>query len=182
MNYFVWDVYFKGEGFAYCEKMNGINDTNIVSLLTGKKLENPLPDITAESFSRGSIGDIFGWAAGLVASEKIKKHLEGENVQFIPVKILSSDLKYYLANFLSAVECIDKKKSTIEYYNSNPDYIEKIRKLVLLSEIDESLQAFRILERPDVVLVCEKMKNQLQRISKSAGVFTPTEKFKIGYF
>src|SRR5688572_3625366 len=96
VNYYVWHVYFEGSGFAYCENLTGLDDSNLINLLSGNKLSSPFPALTAQDFSDGSIGDVFGCGAGTVVSDKLKKLIDKENVQFIPVKIPSSGLIYYL--------------------------------------------------------------------------------------
>jgi hypothetical protein len=112
----------------------------------------------------------------LVVSKKLKELIESKappSTEFLPVTIYNhkgrvASADYFIVNPFLLQDCIDKKKSQIEWNDIDPELICSCFGLVLLPDtIDPKLLLFRPKHMPTIVLVRRDLADEIE-----AGGFT----------
>lgn len=106
------------------------------------------------------------------------------NIEYLPVKMKNHKGKisaetYWLVNFLTLVEAVDRRLSIFEADAGDEDKISSFDRLVLREDAEKSgPPIFRLKEKPEEILVREDL---VQRVTKDGLVgvrFTATSKYK----
>jgi hypothetical protein len=183
MEHFIWQGYFPGSGFAFAEAQKGLSDEQSLGFLVGNKIENPPKSIVITELSEGELPDLLesAWSARMV-SAKLKKVLEKncpDCIQYIPVKLEDHpNAKYWIANVLTSIECVDREKSKLKTFPKPPHTIKGVSKLVLKPIGDDAPALFRIAELTPDMLVSEALRKELEAASSSAGRFTRVQDYR----
>ena len=183
MEHFIWKGYFPGSGFAFAEAQEGLSSEQSLAILVGNKVDNPPKKIVITKLSKGKLPDLLesGWSARMV-SAKLKAILEKncpDCIQYIPVKLQAyPDEKYWIANVLTAIECVDREKSKLKTFPKPPHTIKGVSKLVLKPIGDDAPPLFRIAELTPDMLVQESLRKELEAASKSAGKFIRVQDYR----
>lgn len=182
-SWFVWEAYDAGSGHAFCDASAGLSETQKTALMLGRPMDLPLPTLEIESLTDGEIGDVLGTAwSSLIFSERVKDLLPKDIVQWIPVSFpIPVTRKYYVANFLELHEGIDAKKSTYQSDSNDLRDIHKLKSLHLKFKTENLPPIFRLDELPFVVLVSAQLRESIEKISPSPGIFITPNKYSFGY-
>jgi len=93
--------------------------------------------------------DFVGWMFQVpVCSERAKLALEpiiSHCAEFLPL-ILIRGINYYAINVVKVVDCLDKKRSEVAYYDHNPKKIMAIHSYVFLKNKIENVPIFKVPE------------------------------------
>jgi len=109
---------------------------------------------------------------GLVFSDRLRELLGStkvNNVQYFDFDIYDPKSSmvyenYKIANVVGLVDCVDKDKSDLKYFNSGN--IKRIRKLALdESKIPPELKIFRLSNRSTLTVVHQSIKDAIYRLS-----------------
>ena len=183
MEHFIWQGYFPGSGFAFAEDHEGLSSEQSLAILVGNKVENPPKRVVITRLSKGELPDLLesAWSSRMV-SAKLKKIFEKncpDCIQYIPVKLLQySDEKYWIANVLTAIECVDREKSKLKTFPKPPHTIKAVSKLVLKPIGDDAPALFRITELTPDMLVSETLRKELETASSSSGKFIRVQDYR----
>jgi hypothetical protein len=85
-----------------------------------------------------------------VVSERLAAMLPRSDVELLPVVLLDMNKKpvaerYFLVNPLAALDCIDKTKTELTYYDSMPDDIQYMENLTLdPARVPDAVQVFQL--------------------------------------
>ncbi len=144
---------------------------------------------TYQYFHKGKkITDLVaGIQSELIVSRALKLTLlqwEKENLEFFPIELINQESNersndYYIMNILNNVECLDRNKSKFELFHPDLDIITKITRLVLnKNEITDSRHIFRLDELPNIIIVSDELKTEIEKKEHSGLVLLPTIKYK----
>ncbi len=123
-------------------------------------------------------------ARGLVFSTRLRKVLNNnavDNIQYFDFDIVSPKSNnvytdYKIANIVGLVDCVDKNKSDLKYFNSGN--IKRIRKLVLdESKIPPELNVFRLSNRSTLTIVHQCVKDAVVNAGITGCVFYKVEEY-----
>jgi hypothetical protein len=181
----VWDGYDAGSGYAFAESVEGWSYELAYQVLSGQRLPEPLPRLTVTRLSPGKRPDAMATVgSGILVSSILKEVLEqwaGEHIQFVPVKIQRyPKARYSLVNLLAHVPRLDRARSKYETYDEPPHAIHTLRKLVLTTIAPDAPPIFRMAEIPGVILVRDDLREAMQAVSSSPGLFVPVSKYRRG--
>jgi hypothetical protein len=183
MEHFIWQGYFPGSGFAFAEAQEGLSSEQSLAILVGNKVDNLPKKIVITELSKGELPDLLesAWSARMV-SAKLKKIFETtcpDCIQYIPVKLQQHpDEKYWIANVLTSIECVDREKSKLKTFPKPPHTIKAVSKLVLKPIGDDAPALFRTAELTPDMLVSESLRKELEGASKSAGKFIRVQDYR----
>ena len=183
MEHVIWQGYFPGSGFAFAEAQEGLSDEQSLAILVGNKVDKPPKKVVITQLSKGKLPDLLesAWSARMV-SEKLKKVLEKncpDCIQYIPVKLEGHpDAKYWIANVLTAIECVDREKSKLKTFPKPPHTIKAVSKLVLKPIGDDAPAVFRIAELTPDMLVSDALRKELEAASSSCGKFVRVQDYR----
>ena len=183
MEHFIWQGYFPGSGFAFAEARDGLSPEQSYAILVGNKIESPPKRVVITALSKGKLPDLLesGWSSRMV-SATLKKILEKncpDCIQYIPVKLAAHpDAKYWIANVLTSIECVDREKSKLKTFPKPPHTIKGVSKLVLKPIGDDVPALFRIAELTPDMLVSEALRKEIEAASSSAGKFIKVQDYR----
>lgn len=183
MDHFIWEGYFPGSGYAFATGQQGLSSQQKLQILAGKEVTGPLSKLVVTELTDGELPDLLesSWSAKMV-SAKLKRVLDKhcpECIQYIPVKLEDyPDSKYWIANVVTNVSCLDRDKSKITTFQTRPQAIKTIKKLVLKPIEDDAPQVFHMQELPPVLLLSDVLRQALQAASESAGEFVRSDKYR----
>ncbi|MGH0034603.1 MAG: imm11 family protein [Myxococcota bacterium] len=87
-------------------------------------------------------------------------------------RVASDDL--WIANVLTAIECVDREKTVGKPYPARPEWYFSIRELHLLEDrIDPQANCFRLAERPMVIMVRDDLRSLLESEGITGAAFHP---------
>ncbi len=151
--------------------------------------EVPVPDIvlTLDGDSRmGRMTDCLAITEiyGLVFSSRLRELLDSigiNNIEYYKLEIVNprsgkkfSD--YYIANVVGLVDCVDREKSELKYFDDGD--IKRIRKLVLdQSRIPSKLRIFRLAKRTILTVVHQSVKEVIESAGLTGCVFYRPEEY-----
>jgi hypothetical protein len=180
---FVWQIYVPGEGYTFCEAMDGLTEEYRTALMLGEPLAPPLPTFEVKRLTAGTLGDMLGtgWSAMLL-SDRIRACLPDDIVQFVPVTLpVPSPQAYHLANFLELRKGFDYERSEYELNDGDPLDIERVKSLHLSFDDPDLPPVFRLWELPFVILVQAELRERIEAVSASPGHFIRPEDYSYGY-
>ncbi len=109
----------------------------------------------------------------LVVSEEARQLLECENVrglEFIPVRILnhkgrSVKRKYYIANCLNLVDCIDQEETEFEWDTLDESQMEDVVNLTIdESKINQNTALFRMKHLQEFLIVRRELAEKISAV------------------
>jgi hypothetical protein len=118
----------------------------------------------------------------LFVSQRLKELLEErarDNViEFLPVRLKNRkklvDKQYYIANVLSSIECMDRKKSDFKMNPILKDQVSRFRRLALdEKKIPKNTKLFRLAERTSLILVRQDLAHAILDADMSGMMFIP---------
>lgn len=183
MEHFIWQGYFPGSGYAFAEDQEGLSSEQTIDILVGKKLSEPLPKVAITQLSEGELPVLIesSWSSKIV-SKKLKQVLDKECpecIQYVPVKLEDyPDEKYWIANILTSISCLDREKSKITSFPRPPHAIRTIKKLVLKPIADDAPELFHMEELPAVLLVSDVLRQAIEAVSEAAGRFIAIKDYR----
>jgi len=183
MEHFIWKGYFPGSGYAFAESQEGLTSEQTIAMRVGTKLPEPLPKVTITRLSEGELPDLLEsvWASKVV-SAKLKGVLEKncpKCIQYIPVKLEEyPNLKYWIANVLTSIPCLDREKSKVTTSPQPPHAVRRVSKLVLKPIPGDAPALFHMEELPAAILVSANLRQALESASESAGEFIVVKEYR----
>lgn len=149
----------------------------------GESVKNEFPDGIAIDLSEDhgiKLGDaIPNIHSMLFVGEKLKDILEnsGAPFDFHPIRIRNQrqrivKKKYYIANLLQHISCLDKKKSEFRMSAILPDQVVRFRQCVLdESKIPEGTKIFRLSEMKETIFLTVPFAREIIYTHKCTGMF-----------
>lgn len=130
------------------------------------------------------IANPFGWVFISGAFKKLLQEHQIKNIEYLPIKIKDHEgqlasKEYWIINFLTHVEAVDRTQSIFEIDAAEKDKISRFDQLVLNKNVssDETL-IFRLKEQPRLVLVREDIVNEIKKAKFTGLKFTITSEYK----
>lgn len=115
--------------------------------------------------SNKTMGDFTAIAVTPVFSKKSKELLFEDNsdeVQFLPIQCIDNKQKYYIANVINIVDCVDYERSEIKLYSTGR--IMRFKKYVFFSEKLNKVNIFKIPDKPkSAPFVTEEFKKKIEK-------------------
>ena len=161
---------------------------DILDFISGKKLndiESPVV-ITLSDDSGDVWPDMLTYLLPLV-SDRLKtifEKLKIDNIEYYPVKLIDSDkkeigTKYWLANVIGLIECIDESKSDTEIHPISENLFIKTF-FAIDEEKAHGQKLFRLREEKTFIIIHETVKEQLEPLNLVGVEIINTKKYK-GY-
>jgi len=123
----------------------------------------------------------------LVVSEKLKDLLEArlppESIEFLSIRVRNPkkkpvDKKYFIANVLTTVACVNKTKSKFVMSSIDKSQVNYFSRLVLdEKKISEDAKLFRLAEQTALVIVREDLATDILRAKCNGMMFVVMEEY-----
>lgn len=104
---------------------------------------------------------------------KLLKPFVENNTEFLEIEIINEGV-YYIMNVTSVIDCLDKKKSRIEYFDSEQKRIMDIEKYSFFEKKLKDIYAFRILGYEKTIYVTDEFKKIVEKNNLEGFVFKDT--------
>lgn len=161
-----------------------------ISFRRGESVPIPIPKILLTMSDNCHIGRLTDHLSitettGLVFSSKFRellKILRVENIQYFDFEMLNPEdgsryTDYKIANIVGHVDCVDKERSDLKYWENGN--IKRVRKLVLdESRIPPELKIFRLSSRRILTVVHESIRNAIISAGITGCVFYKPENYR----
>jgi hypothetical protein len=121
----------------------------------------------------------------LLVSSRLRRVLEEcgvDSIQYFPVNFRLSDGtipadKYFIANIIGRVSCVDFPRSDIVVNDGPPLIIDAIDRLVLKDDVIQDLDVFRLGELFVAIVVSSRVKDAIERSGVSGIEFYATDEY-----
>ena len=171
------------------ELTGDINLSDDISFDDGVMVDAFVPKITLTLSDDSRMGNMtdhlsIDEACGLVFSKRLRDLLQNiavDNIQYFDFDIVYPKgnnvyTDYKIANVVGLVDCVDKDKSDLTFYDSGT--IEFIDKLVLdESKIPPELNVFRLSNRSTLTIVHQSVKDAVVNAGITGCVFYKVEEY-----
>jgi len=148
-------------------------DDNNISLIDFKINESKEESIIGNITDYISIIDL----GGIVLSEESKvffDFLGVKNIQYIEVRLDGANnryhkKKYFIANIIGVINCIDYDESDLDIED---EYIDDIYSLMLIEDkIPEDIEIFRLKESVLTIIISDKLKSSIEKSNLTGFIF-----------
>lgn len=121
---------------------------------------------------------------GLLVSSRLRSVFDEngvDNIQYFPVNLTLSDgtvssVRYFVANIVGRVACIDFERSDI-VVSGDPMVVDAINSLVLHEDLIQDLDIFRLGELPVTIVVSSRLKNAIERSGVTGVAFYAVDEY-----
>jgi len=119
-----------------------------------------------------------------IVSEALRREFAIESaVELLPLRLLDhrGDVvseTHALANFLRPVDCVDIAASRLDFSNTHPDRVDRIRGLVLdEARIPPERAVFRLAQRTRTLLVRDDLRKRIEAARLTGLILVPSAEF-----
>jgi hypothetical protein len=158
--YLVWKADFENEKVYTRAVIENPKSLAGKKLTSGLPLAGQLPELRMELTKKYPPADYFHAGPIFIVSERMRVLLESKqaNIEFHSITLLRAGQeinagRYFFANLLEKVDCIDRDKSE---YKLDADFIDKIEKLVIDDTKANSKPLIRLAKTYDVITLASQ--------------------------
>jgi hypothetical protein len=185
MNWFVWETAPMKTGWAEAVAAVGWTTKQTLDVFFGRRVPEPLPHVKVTELTRGKLPEVLmAPTSTLFVNRRLHDILAealGDGVQFLTAEIKGhKGEEYWIANVTQTHPCMDRDNSDYDAYPDPPHAIHTVRKLVMLSSLDDAPPIFHCAEMADKLIVRDDVRKQMETKSSYAGTFVAPEKYTRG--
>lgn len=188
--YYVWETRVRRPTDVVVPKFPPVKSLYGVSFLDGRRFTRTLPELEFR-FSAPppfTLTDdlVIHRRRCLVHSQRLVDTLRSagvDSIDYYPCRVLnestgSVDHSYQAANLLDVIHCLDREGSELDVDEEEPNEIWTIERMKLLENRLGDCLMFRLGERPNTVIVHERVKEAIEREGLTGPVFLPADGYE----